>query len=159
MCLGEAQAHQARVALFMEWIEAQPAAHGLAGALRIPRPFVQPRQGIKELVDAQMPVLSLLARPVVEELRVAQREACQERTTGQARGLLELRKPRFPRLARERLNPAPYLLAGSFDEAEVQDERAALFDSKHIALSQQLSPLPWSWTALKELAQFEQGRP
>src|SRR5260370_17561888 len=104
----------------MKWIEAQPAAHGAAGALRIPRPFVQLRQGIKELVDAQMPVLSLLARPVVEELRVAQREACQERTAGQVRGLLELRKPRFPCLFLEWFYQASYLLPARFAEAQPQ---------------------------------------
>src|SRR5260370_31621861 len=106
-----------------------------------------------------MPVLAVLARPIVEELRVAQRESFQERTAGQARGLLELLQQRSTRLVSERLNPAPYLLAGRFDEAEVQDERAALFDSKRIALDQQVNPLAWSVTALKELAQLEQARP
>src|SRR2546429_8310480 len=143
----------------MEWIEAQPAAHGLDGALRIPRPFVQHRQGIKELVHAQVPVLPVLACPIVEALRVAQREACQERTAGQARGLLELCQQLSTSLAHERFNPAPYLLAGRFDEAEVQEERAALIESKCIALNQQVSPLAWCVTALKELAQLEQGSP
>src|SRR6266581_1415352 len=59
--LREAQSHQASVALFIEWIEAQPAGHGLDGALPIPRPFVQQRQDIKELVNAQVPVLAVLA--------------------------------------------------------------------------------------------------
>src|SRR6266849_2106954 len=143
----------------MEWIEAQPAAHGLDGALPLPRPFVEQRQGIKELVDAQVPVLAVLARPIVEELRVAQREACQERTARLACGLLELGQQLSTSLAHQRFNPAPYLLAGSFDEAEVQDERAALIESQRIALDQQVSPLAWSVRALKELAQLEQGSP
>src|SRR5256884_9271278 len=136
----------------MEWIEAQPAAHSLDGALRIPRPFVQHRQGIKEPVYAQVPVLPVLACPIVEELRVAQREACQERTAGQARGLLELCQQLSTSLACERLNTSPYLLAGRFDEAEVEDERAALIESKCIALDLQVSPLVWFVTALNELA-------
>src|SRR5713226_1094814 len=143
----------------MQWIEAKPAAHGLDGALPISCSFVQPRQGIKELLHAQVPVLPVLARPIVEELRVAQREACQERTTGQMHGLLELRQQRFTRQARQRFNPAPYLLTGRFDEAEIQDERAVLIESKRIALNQQVSPLAWSVSALKERAQFEQRRP
>src|SRR6266700_2030853 len=157
--LREAQSHQASVALFIEWIEAQPAGHGLDGALPIPRPFVQQRQDIKELVNAQVPVLAVLACPVVEELRVAQREAGQERTVGLARGLLKLCQQCFMRLACQRFNPAPYLLAGRFDEAEIQDERTALIESKCIALNQQVSPLAWSVRALKELAQLEQGSP
>src|SRR5712692_1220796 len=143
----------------MEWIEAKPAAHASDGALPISCSFVQPRQGIKELLHAQVPVLPVLARPIVEELRVAQREAGQERTVGQVRGLLELHQQRFTWLNRSRFNPAPYLLAGSFDEAEVQDERAALIESQCIALNQQVSPLAWTVTALKELAQLEQGSP
>ena len=71
--------------------------------------------------------------------------------------LLELRKPRFTLLASQRFNPAPELLAGRLDEAQVQEERAALIESKHIALNQQVSPLAWSVTALEELAQLEQG--
>src|SRR5205823_416530 len=106
-----------------------------------------------------MPVLAVLARPIVEELRVAQREACQERTAGQARSLLELCQQLFISLARERLNTAPYLLAGKFDETEVQDKRAALIESKRLALDQQVSPLAWSVSALKNLAQLEQGSP
>src|SRR6266699_6290151 len=105
----------------MEGIEAKPAAHGSYGVLPIPCSFVQHGQGIKELVDAQMPVLPLLARPIVEELRVAQREACQERTADLVRGLLELCQQFFTSLTRQRFNPAPYLLAGRFDEAEVQE--------------------------------------
>src|SRR5258708_11336022 len=114
---------------------------------------------MKELVYAQMPVRPVLARPIVEELRVAQCEACQERTAGQDRGLLELRQQLSASVARHRFNSAPYLLAGRFDEAEVQDERAALIESKRLALNQQVSPLAWSVTALKELAQLRQGGP
>ena len=77
---------------------------------------------------------------------------------GQVRGLLELRKPRFMRLAHERFNPAPYLLAGRFDEAEVQDEEAPLVEPKCVALNQQVSSLAWFVSALKEPAQLEQGR-
>ena len=125
--------------------------------LHIPRPFIQLRQSIKELVEPQVPGLSLLARPIVEKLRVAQREACQKRAAGQVGGLLELRQPRFMRLTRERFNPAPDLLAGRFDEAEVQHEWATLVEPKRIAFNQQVSPLAWSVTTLKELAQLEQG--
>ncbi len=78
---------------------------------------------------------------------------------GQVRGLLELPQQRFTRLACERFNPPPYLLAGSFDEAEVQDERAVQIEAKRIALDQQVSPLTWSVRALKELAQLKQGSP
>ena len=73
--------------------------------------------------------------------------------------LLELLQQCFTRLARERFNSPPQLLAGSFDEAEVQDEWTALIESKCIALNQQVSPLAWTVTALKELAQLEQGSP
>ena len=110
-------------------------------------------------MEPQVPGLSLLARPIVEKLRVAQREACQKRAAGQARRLLELRQQRFTPLAGQRFNPAPHLLAGRFDEPEVQEERAALLDSKHIPLDQQVSRLAWSVTALKEPAQLEQGCP
>jgi hypothetical protein len=44
------------------------------------------------------------------------------------------------------------LLAGRFNEAEVQDERAALVESKRIALNQQVSPLAWSMSTFKGLA-------
>src|SRR5438132_14423760 len=98
-----------------------------------------------------MPVLSVLARPIVEELRVAQREACQERTAGQMGGLLELRQQLSMPLALQRLNTSSYLLAGRFDEAEVQHEQTALIESKRLALNQQVSPLAWSLRALKAL--------
>src|SRR5437764_14966657 len=106
-----------------------------------------------------VPGLTVLARPSVEELRVAQREACQERTSGQARGLLELCQPLFTSVAPERFTPPAYLLTGRFDETEVQDKRAGLIDSKRLALDQQVSPFAWSVRALKNLAQLEQGRP
>src|SRR5205809_1959154 len=51
-----------------------------------------------------------------------------------------------------------YLLAGSFDEAEVQEELAALIESQRIALNQQVSPLAWSVRALKELADRKSTR-
>ena len=69
-----------------------------------------------------MQILSLLTRPIVEELRVTKCEACQERTTGQVRGLLELCQQLFTSLAREWFNTPPYLLADRFDEAEAQDD-------------------------------------
>src|SRR2546430_1117762 len=60
-------------------------------------------------------------------------------------------------LVSQRWSPARELLAGRLYEAQVQKERAALIESKHIALNQQVSPLAWSVTALEELAQLEQG--
>ena len=156
--LSEAQSHQAAIALFLQGIEAQPAAHGLDSAFHISRSFVDPRQGTKELVNAQVPVLPVLARPIVEKGRVAQREAGQERAASQARGLLELRQPRFRLLARRRVHPTPDVLAESFDDAKVQQEGAVLLQCKCLALHQQVSSLPWGVRALKELAQLEQGR-
>jgi hypothetical protein len=76
-----------------------------------------------------VPVLSLLARPIIEELRVAQREASQKRTASLARGLLELRQELSTSLAHQRRSPTPYLLAGRFDKLEVKDQRTALIES------------------------------
>ncbi len=86
----ETQAHLVPVAFFMQRIEAQPATHGIDGPFHVSCSFVEPRQSIKELVHAHVPVLAVLTRPIVEKLRVAQREACQEWAAHQARGLLEL---------------------------------------------------------------------
>ena len=140
-------------------IEAEPVAHDSDGALPIPCSFVEPRQGIKELLHAQVPVLPVLARPIVEELRVAQREACQERAASQACGLLELRQQLSIHLACEWFYLALCLLADRFDEAKVQNGWAVLLESQRIALDLQVGPLAWSVTTLKELAQLEQGSP
>ncbi len=101
----------------------------------------------------------MLGEPVVEKLRVAQREAGQERAAYQAGGLFELPEELFARLPGERFDPALYSLAGSFDEAKVQHERAILFDAKRIMLDAQVSPFARLMRALEEPAQLEQGRP
>jgi hypothetical protein len=101
----------------------------------------------------------MLGGPVVEELRVAQREAGQERAAYQAGRLFELLEQLFARLPGELCDPAPYQLAGSFDEAQVQHERTVLFDAEQIALDAQVSPFARFMRALKEPAQLEQGRP
>jgi hypothetical protein len=153
----ETQALQAPVACFMQGIEAQPATHGIDGPFHVSCSFVEPGQGTKELVHAQVPVLALLARPIVEKLRVAQREVCQERAAHQACGLLELRLQFSIHLVGEECSWAPYLLADSFNEAKVQQEWAVLIESKRIALSQQVRLLAWTVRALKELTQLEEG--
>jgi hypothetical protein len=64
-----------------------------------------------------VPVLPVLAGPIVEELRVAQREAGKKRAAHQAAGLFEVRKALVAHLPHERGNTAPCQLAGRFDEA------------------------------------------
>src|SRR6266487_1199255 len=91
----ETQAHLVPVAFFIQRIEAQPATHGIDGPFYVSCSFVEPGQSIEELVRAQVPVLAVLARPIVEKLRVAQSEARQEWAAHQARSLLELRQ-QFP---------------------------------------------------------------
>ena len=85
-----------------------------------------------------MPVLPLLAGPIVEKLRVAQGEIVQEGAASQSCRLLKLRLQCATRFVGKRFLG---LLAGNFNDVQVQQECVALIECQRIAFDQQVGLL------------------